>query len=115
MAMIYALGDVSGAHINPAVTLGFLFARRIRLREAFPYIVSQCAGAFAASLLLRALFPTHPNLGATLPAGSAPQSLALEAVLTLILMFVILSVSTGSKERGIVAGAARSSSFIRFA
>lgn len=71
-----------------------------------PYIGSQVAGAFAASVLLRSLFPTHPSLGATLPAGSAWQSLSIELVLTLILMFVILRVSSGAKEKGITAGTA---------
>jgi aquaporin Z len=106
LAMIYAVGDVSGAHLNPAVTLGFFTARRLRARWIVPYIVSQCAGAVLASLVLRFLFPTHTTLGTTLPAGSAGQSFALEAILTFILMFVILSVSTGAKEKGITAGIA---------
>src|SRR5438045_2942138 len=59
LAMIYALGDVSGAHLNPAVTLGFFAARRFPARSVAPYVASQCAGAFAASALLRATFPTH--------------------------------------------------------
>jgi aquaporin Z len=104
LAMIYAVGDISGAHLNPAVTLGFFAARRFERRNVVPYIASQLVGAFAASGLLRGLFPTHPTLGATIPAGSAWQSFVLEFVLTAILMFVILSVSTGSKERGITAG-----------
>jgi aquaporin Z len=106
MALIYALGDVSGAHLNPAVTLGFLFARRMGWREAIPYMLSQCAGALIASGLLRLLFPANELLGATRPAGPAGQSFALEIVLTLFLMFVILSVSTGAKERGVTAGIA---------
>jgi aquaporin Z len=106
LAMIYAVGDVSGAHLNPAVTIGFAVAGRFSARAALPYIVSQVAGAFAASLLLRILFPTHPRLGATLPAGDVWQSFAFELLLTLILMFVILRVSTGAKEKGITAGIA---------
>jgi MIP family channel proteins len=106
LAMIYAVGDVSGAHLNPAVTLGFLAARRFDRRLVLPYVASQCAGALLASGLLRAMFPAHPTLGATLPAGSAAQSFVFEAVLTFILMFVILSVSTGSKEKGVLAGVA---------
>ncbi len=106
LAMIYAVGDVSGAHLNPAVTLGFAAARRFAVRDAVPYIASQAAGAFLASLLLRALFPDHATLGATLPAGTAWQSFVFELVLTLILMFVILRVSTGAKEKGITAGIA---------
>jgi MIP family channel proteins len=106
MAMIYALGDVSGAHLNPAVTLGFFAARRLEGRSVLPYLLSQCAGALSASLVLRLLFPNHANLGATLPAGSELQSFVLEIILTFILMFVILSVSVGAKEKGITAGIA---------
>lgn len=106
MAMIYAVGDVSGAHLNPAVNIGFAVARRFEARNILPYILSQMLGALAASGLLRLLFPAHPTLGATLPAGSAVQSLILEGVLTAILMFVILCVSTGAKEKGITAGIA---------
>jgi aquaporin Z len=104
--MIYAVGDVSGAHLNPAVTLGFFAARRLSSKLVLPYVLSQLLGAFAASILLRLLFVNHPNLGATIPAGSNAQSFVLEIVLTFLLMFVILSVSTGAKERGITAGIA---------
>ncbi len=104
LAMIYTLGDISGAHINPAVTLGFWFSRRFRAAEALPYIVSQCIGAVAASSVLRLLFSANANLGATMPAGSAMQSFALELILTAILMFVILGVSIGAREKGITAG-----------
>jgi len=106
LAMIYALGDVSGCHLNPAVTLGFFMARRFEGRWVLPYIASQCLGALLASLTLRLMFPTHATLGATLPAGDVLRSFVLEAILTLLLMFVILSVSTGSKEKGILAGVA---------
>jgi aquaporin Z len=106
LAMIYAVGDVSGAHLNPAVTLGFFAARRLDARSVAPYIASQCAGALLASLVLRLLFPTNATLGATLPGGDPLQSFALEVVLTFLLMFVILSVSTGSKEKGVLAGVA---------
>jgi aquaporin Z len=106
LAMIYAVGDVSGAHLNPAVTIGFTASGRFALRDAAPYIVSQLVGAFLASLLLRALFPDHGTLGATLPSGTAWQSFVFEMVLTLILMVVILRVSTGAKEKGITAGIA---------
>jgi MIP family channel proteins len=106
LAMIYALGDVSGAHLNPAVTIAFSAAGRFPVRDVLPYLGSQLAGAVAASLLLRALFPAHPSLGATLPAGEVWQSFTFEFFLTLILMFVILRVSTGAKEKGITAGIA---------
>lgn len=105
-AMIYTVGDVSGAHLNPAVTLGFCAARRLPGRDAPLYVGAQTLGALAASGLLRALFPAHPTLGATLPAGSAAQSFVFETLLTLLLMLVILSVSTGTKEKGITAGIA---------
>jgi aquaporin Z len=104
LAMIYTVGDISGAHLNPAVTLGFFAARRFSGALVLPYIASQILGALAASGLMRLLFPTHATLGGTLPAGPASQSFILEIVLTAILMFVILSVSTGAKERGITAG-----------
>lgn len=106
LAMIYAVGEVSGAHLNPAVTFGFFLARRFPGRRVMPYFISQCIGAFLASGLLHLLFPSNPTLGATVPAGPALQSLILEFVLTLFLMFVILSVSTGAKEKGITAGIA---------
>src|SRR5262245_48932906 len=106
LAMIYALGDVSGAHLNPAVTLGFCIARRFPARWVLPYLGSQAAGGVLASMTLVVLFPMHPTLGATLPAGPALQSFLLEVVLTLLLMFVILSVSTGAKENGLMAGVA---------
>lgn len=106
LAMIYTLGDISGCHLNPAVTIGFFVARRFEGRWVVPYIASQFAGAILASLLLKGMFPDHPSLGATLPAGSPFQSLILELVLTLILMVVILSVSSGSKEKGMLAGVA---------
>jgi len=106
LAMIYAVGDVSGAHLNPAVTLGFVASGRFPFRDAFPYVACQLLGAFAASGLLRAMYPAHPTLGATLPAGDPWRAFAFEAALTLILMFVILRVSTGAKEKGITAGIA---------
>lgn len=106
LAMIYAVGDVSGAHLNPAVTLGFFVGGRFEGRSVILYVVAQCLGAVAASGTLRALFPTHATLGATLPAGSDGQSFVLETTLTLILMFVILSVACGAKEKGLLAGVA---------
>lgn len=104
LAMIDTLGDVSGAHLNPAVSLGFWAAGRFPARELGPYVAAQCAGALAASLALRTILPGHETLGATLPAGGALQSFVLEAILTFILMMVVLSVSRGSRERGLLAG-----------
>jgi len=106
LAMIYTVGDISGAHLNPAVTVAFFAARRFPGRSVVPYLLSQCVGAIAASLTLRLLFRSHATLGATLPAGSDLQSFVMEFILTLILMFVILGVSTGAKEKGVTAGIA---------
>jgi aquaporin Z len=106
LAMIYTFGDISGAHLNPAVTVGFVAARRMPFRQAPIYLVAQVLGAVTASSLMRGLFPRSKLLGATLPLGSEVQSLALEAVLTFLLMLTILNVSTGAKEKGITAGIA---------
>ena len=106
LAMIYTFGDVSGAHLNPAVTIGFAIARRFPIKEIPGYLAAQLGGAFAASGLLKLLFPSDPTLGATLPSGSVTQSFILEIVLTAILMLVILSVSSGAKEKGVTAGIA---------
>lgn len=105
-AMIAALGDVSGAHFNPAVTIGFYLARRFSGREVVPYILSQCLGAVLASLCVWFLFPADSSLGATLPTGPMYQSWVFEVFLTALLMFVILGVSTGASEKGITAGLA---------
>ena len=106
LSMIYTFGDVSGAHFNPAVTLGFFAARRFPAALLVPYLLSQCLGAVSASLTLHLLFPQHPTLGSTLPAGSPWQSFVLELILAFFLMLVILSVSSGAKEKGITAGIA---------
>ncbi|MGB8170868.1 MAG: aquaporin [Chthoniobacteraceae bacterium] len=106
LAMIYTFGDISGAHFNPAVTIAFAVARRMAWIEVPGYLGAQLLGALAASGLLRLLFPADVTLGATLPAGPASQSFILEVVLTALLMLVILSVSTGAKEKGITAGIA---------
>jgi aquaporin Z len=105
-AMIYTFGDVSGAHLNPAVTIAFSIAKLFKWNQVAPYILAQLTGAFLASLLLKTLFPSNPTLGATLPAGSEMQSFILEVVLTFLLMLVILFTSQGSKEAGIMAGIA---------
>ena len=106
LAMIYTFGDISGAHLNPAVTIGFWVARRLPSRDVLPYIGSQVAGALLASGLLQLLFPENKLLGTTLPAGAAFQSFVLETVLTFFLMLTILNVSTGAKEKGMTAGIA---------
>lgn len=106
MVMIYAVGNISGAHFNPAVTLGFFFAKRLKASVIAPYIGSQLVGGILAALFLRLLFPEHATLGSTLPAVDLPRAFAIELVLTFLLMFVILNVSTGHMEKGIMAGVA---------
>ena len=106
MVMIYTFGDLSGAHLNPAVSIAFTAAGRFASRDLLPYLLIQIAGALAASTTLHVLFPSNATLGSTLPSGSASQSLVLEFLLTLILMLVILNVSHGAKEKGITAGIA---------
>lgn len=106
MSMIYALGNISGAHLNPAVSIAFVLAGRFPFKELLPYIISQISGALLASLCLRFLFPDNELLGATLPAGAPSQSFILEFILTFFLMLVIINVATGSKEQGMFAGLA---------
>ena len=106
MAMIHTIGDTSGAHMNPAVTLGFWVAGRFPLTSVVPYIVAQLLGALAASGSLLYLYGDVARLGGTWPSGDPMQSILLEVLLTFILMFVIISVATGAKEKGIMAGAA---------
>lgn len=105
MAMIYAIGDISGAHLNPAVTLSFWLAKRFPLIHTTPYIISQILGAITASFLLNYLF-SHQTLGATLPQVSPEKAFILEVILTFFLMFVIIHVAEGSKEKGLMAGVA---------
>lgn len=104
LAMIYTFGEISGAHLNPAVSIGFAVSKRFPISNVPSYVASQTMGAICASALLRILFPGSKNLGATLPSGNESQSFILEFVLTFILMLVILRVSTGAKEKGITAG-----------
>jgi aquaporin NIP len=110
LALAYTFGDVSGAHINPAVTLGFAVAKRLPWREVPGYIAAQCLGALLASGLLYALFPDGKavNFGATTPFKPeyTTECFVLEVWLTWALMLVILHVSTGAKEKGITAGIA---------
>jgi len=106
MGMIYAFGDISGAHMNPAVTIGFAYAKKFPWKEVPGYVLAQLIGAFLASGILFYLFPESETLGATLPGLSAMKVFIFEIILTFFLMVVIINVSTGSKEIGVVAGIA---------
>ena len=97
---------MSGAHVNPAVTVAFWLAKRFDAKEILPYILSQCAGGIFASVALHFLFPENKYLGGTLPAGSDMQSFVMEFLLTFFLMLLIMQVSTGAKEKGMFAAIA---------
>ena len=105
-AMIYTFGSTSGAHFNPAVTIAFSIAGLFNPKQIIPFVVAQILGALTASFTLHFLFPENISLGATMPSGSAMQSLVLEFILTYFLMLVILFTSQGSKEVGVMAGLA---------
>ena len=106
MVMIYAVGHISGAHFNPAVTLAFAVGRHLPWSRVAQYWAAQLLGGIAASLLLRAMFGDLARLGTTLPTGSAGQSFILEAVLTFFLMFVITAVATDTRAVGQAAAIA---------
>lgn len=104
--MIYSVGDISGAHFNPAVSFAFAISGSFSWQQVPPYVLSQCLAAILASGLLLLLFPEASTLGETLPAGSVWQSFVLEILLTFFLMFVIINVAQGAKEVGLLAGLA---------
>jgi MIP family channel proteins len=106
MTMIYAVGHVSGAHFNPAVTIAFTATRHFPPRRVPPYLAAQLTGAVLASLTLRGLFGTAGRLGTTVPHGSDGQSLLLETILTFFLMFVIMAVATDVRAVGQAAAIA---------
>ena len=97
IAMIYALGHLSGAHINPAVTLGFWSVRRFPAAEVLPYIAAQCGGAVAASLALRSVLGPMGNMGATVPSIPTGGAFLVEWLLSFALMFVIMAVATDER------------------
>ncbi len=107
MVMVYATGHLSGAHINPAVTLAFTLSRHFPAREAAAYIAAQLAGAIAGALVLLAVWPDQPaELGTTLPTVGAGSALVYEMVLTALLMFVIMAVATDTRAVGQAAAIA---------
>lgn len=103
MVMIYTFGPVSGAHINPAVTLAFAITDRFNRKDTLPYLIAQIGGAILASLVLRFLFATATTMGETLPVGSWQQSFVLEIILTYFLMLVILFVSQNKETTSFTA------------
>ena len=106
VAMIYAFGDISGAHFNPAVTIAFAYAKKFAWKEVPKYIIAQILGAFVASFVLLFLFPESKFLGSTIPSIDVGRAFVLELLLTFFLMITIINVSTGSKEIGVIAGIA---------
>jgi aquaporin Z len=106
MVMIFTFGDISGAHLNPAVTIAFCALGRFPLKYVLPYIGAQLLGAIIASFLLRYLFIDSSTLGETIPNGSVFRAFVLEIILSAVLMLTIISVSTGSKEKGVMAAMA---------
>ena len=100
MVMIVATGHLSGAHFNPAVTCAFALTRHFPWREVPWYAAGQVAGAVAGAATIRGLFGEIAQLGATLPAGSSGQSLGIEVLLSAVLMFVIIAVSTDTRAVG---------------
>jgi aquaporin NIP len=106
MALIYSFGHVSGAHFNPAVTIGFWVRKDISLRESLFYILTQFAAALFASFTTYLLFGNVANLGATLPRSSETQSFVLEFILTFVLMMVILGSAVHGKAVKSFAGIA---------
>ncbi len=106
MAMIYAVGHISGAHLNPAVTFAFALTRHFPWNRAAGYWVAQIVGALAAAALLRGSLGNIAHVGATLPSGSQAQSFLWELVMTAFLMFVILAVATDTRAVGEAAAIA---------
>jgi aquaporin NIP len=107
MVMVYAVGHLSGAHINPAVTLAFTFTRHFPGREAAAYVTAQMVGAVAGALALAAIWTDHPaDLGATIPSVGAGSALVYEALMSAFLMFVILAVATDTRAVGAAAAIA---------
>jgi glycerol uptake facilitator-like aquaporin len=106
MAMIYAVGHISGAHFNPAVSFAFALSRHFPWRQTFAYWTAQLLGALAAAALLRGSLGDIANVGATLPSGSQAQSFLWELILTFFLMFVIMAVATDTRAVGEAAAIA---------
>lgn len=105
-AMIYTVGDISGAHLNPIVTFAFYLAKEFPVKLILPYLIAQGIGATLASLSLKMMFPSSNTLGETMPNVPDSSAFILEVILAFILVFVILHLAKGSKEQGMFAGIA---------
>ena len=103
-AMIQMFGDISGAHFNPAVTIGFAASGRFAWKSVPIYIIAQFSGAIAASGLLKLMLPSATTLGQTVPKGGIGLAFVFEFLMTAFLMATILRVSHGAREKGITAG-----------
>ena len=106
MVMIYAVGHISGAHFNPAVSLAFALTRHFPWPRVAVYWLAQCVGAIIAAAILRGSLGNIAHVGATLPSGSETQSFLWEVVLTFLLMFVIMAVATDTRAVGEAAAIA---------
>ena len=106
MSMIYTFGDISGAHLNPAVSIAFAIKRDFPISQLPGYIAAQLTGALTASTILKLMFVNSRYLGATMPAGTDLQSFVLETIMSFFLMLVIINVAKEGKEKGLFAGLA---------
>ena len=107
MVMIYAVGRVSGAHMNPAVTIAFTVIGKMPVKDTAAYIMMQCAGAtFGAFAIVATLGNELGHVGSTTASVPIGSALGIEFLMTAILMFVVMGVSTGAKEESVTAGLA---------
>ncbi|QNL50570.1 MIP family channel protein [Olivibacter sp. SDN3] len=109
MCLIYVFGHISGAHMNPAVSIAFVLTRQLPKKMLLPYVGSQLLGALSASIFLKGMFPANELLGATIPRGAVMQSFYLEIILTFFLMLTVLHLLQKESKKldfiGVVVGA----------
>lgn len=112
LVLIYTIGDISGAHLNPAITFGFYLSKLLPLKDTLMYILFQFAGAIAGSFLLKYLTLDVGVLGETIPKVTDFRAFLLESMITFVLMFVVVNLSYGSKQKGITSGIAVGSTIV---